>query len=192
MIVLAVDTGTRLSAYSVVNFEDCGVVESKKILNSQVLDLVRNGYYDEVVIEMFSSYGNKSGREVYESIVVIGQIMEACHLLEKKCTRICRKDVKRWICQSINANDGDIRRAIEDRFGSFKGILKADCWQSYALAVAYIDMVKEGKLDAYKVREVELEIQDLRREESPSKRTKRNKVQDKRSDQGAEPTIHND
>ncbi len=161
MILLAVDTGTEKSAYVIVDTVSYEILDAKKIPNEDMLVLVRYGYYDDCVVEMFSSYGGGSGREVFESVVMVGRVMEACVPRGFVGRRIRRLDVKKHICQTVNANDAAVIRALKDRFGD-KGTkdqhgyfwgMRSDCWQAFALAVAYIDNMKEGEPSADKERE---------------------------------------
>jgi hypothetical protein len=153
-ILLAIDTGTRDSAYAVVDTETYRIIESKKVPNAQLMTVVRKGYYDMCVVEMFSSYGNRSGTEVFDAIVMVGQVKEACATREVSCTLIKRKEVKMHICNSMSAKDADVIMALKDRFGE-KGTkdspgwffgMKSDGWQAYGLAVTFLDLyVKEGE-----------------------------------------------
>lgn len=159
MILLAIDTGTVKSAYVVVDTNTYKIEESGKIDNGKMLDMVRFGYYDACVIEMFSSYGMRVGKEVFESVVMVGMCMEASHTRAIESDRIPRNRVKQYVCQKGgNVKDADVIQALKDRFGC-KGTKKepgfffgttADIWQAFALATAWIDMKKDG-VDFYVV-----------------------------------------
>jgi hypothetical protein len=154
MLLLAIDTGTLQSAYVVVDTETYKIITSGKISNEEMLQLVRTGYYDVCVVEMFSSYGARVGKEVFESVVMIGRVLEACY--PQTAYRIPRRKVKEYICGRGSAvKDADVIQALKDRFGSkgtktkpgfFYGTT-ADMWQAFALATAYIDMRKDGVTD---------------------------------------------
>jgi hypothetical protein len=151
MKLLAVDTGTKQSAYVIVDSKTYEPIYMAKVPNDDLMQTVRHTYYEDAVVEMFSSYGGGSGREVFESIVMVGRILEATWQRNWEATRITRLEVKKHICQSVNANDAAIIRALKDRFGDKgtkdnKGFfwgMKADCWQAYALAVTHLDRLHE-------------------------------------------------
>lgn len=124
---------------------------------------------DEVLpaIEMVSSYGMPVGKEVFDTCVWIGRFIElfarAHHGYSKLYTAkpelIYRKNVKINLCGGhANAKDANVRQALIDRFAStpngkgtkndpdwFYGFF-ADVWQAYAVAVTYLDMIKENAL----------------------------------------------
>lgn len=151
MVLIAVDTGTRDSAYVVVETDTYEILEAKKVPNEDMLKLLRDGYYDDCVVEMFSSYGGGSGRDVFESIVMVGRVVESqWWRFERDGKVIPRIEVKKHVCGTVNANDASVIRALKDRFGDkgtkknpgwFYGV-KMDCWQAYALAVTHIDRMK--------------------------------------------------
>ena len=153
MLLLAIDTGTLYSAYVIVETSTYKIEESGKVPNEKMLDIVRNGYYDASVVEMFSSYGARVGKEVFESVVMIGRVMEASYPREPKMARIPRRIVKEHICgRGSGVKDADVIRCLKDRFGD-KGTkanpgffynIKNDEWQSCALATVYIDLMKAG------------------------------------------------
>jgi hypothetical protein len=83
---------------------------------------------------------------------MIGRVIEACVPRGYVGQLIRRIDVKKHILGTVNGDDAAVKRALEDRFGD-KGTkdnhgffwgMKADCWQAYALAVTYLDRLKEG------------------------------------------------
>ncbi len=113
-----------------------------------------------VAIEMVASYGMPVGREVFETCVWIGRLMEACikarhgyaHLYENP-ELVYRKNVKTHLCGHTNAKDANVRQALIDRFAKTargKGTKKepdwfygfrADMWQAYAVGVTYLDWI---------------------------------------------------
>lgn len=153
MILLAVDTGTTKSAYVFVDTQTYKIEESGKVVNEDMMEIIRNGYYDACVLEMFSSYGMRVGKEVFESVVMVGRGMEASYAHGFNADRIERNKVKQFVCQKGGSvKDADVIQVLKDRFGE-KGTKKnpgfffgvaADQWQAFALAVAWIDMKKEG------------------------------------------------
>ena len=153
MLLLAVDTGTAKSAYVYVDTETYKIEESGKVDNEKMMEIARYGYYDACAIEMFSSYGMRVGKEVFESVVMVGRIMEASRNRGIPADRIARSKVKQFVCQKGGScKDADVIQVLKDRFGS-KGTKKdpgfffgttADIWQAFALATAWVDIKKEG------------------------------------------------
>lgn len=151
MVLLAVDTGTRDSAYVAVDSDTYKIIEAKKVSNKKLMEIIRSEYYDECVVEMFSSYGGGSGKTVFESLVMVGRVLEAQWWRDYGEGHVIpRIEVKKHICGTVNSNDASVIRALKDRFGErgtaknkgwFYGVT-ADCWQAYALAVAYLDRQK--------------------------------------------------
>ena len=109
-----------------------------------------------IAIEMIASYGMPVGKEVFDTCVWIGRLLE--RFKNVRSTLIYRKDEKLTICNSPRANDATIRQALVDRFapgtpnkgkgskkwpGWFYGF-RADIWQAYAVGVTYHDMYIGG------------------------------------------------
>lgn len=112
--ILAIDPGTTESGFvlwdgSVLAF---GMMENQSIVNT-----MRNAQRwnpDIVAIEMVACYGMAVGKEVFETCLWIGRMIErspAPHHL------IYRRDVKIHLCGTAKAKDGNVRMALLDRFG---------------------------------------------------------------------------
>ena len=150
-MILAIDPGTTESAY-VICGEDYKPLYIGKVKNGEMLEIIENYDYDELVIEMIASYGMAVGREVFETCVWIGRFWEASTAQKK--SYIYRKDEKMNLCGSTRAKDTNIRVALIDRFAKHdlkngKGTkqnpdwfygFKKDIWAAYAVAVMYLDM----------------------------------------------------
>ena len=151
MIILAIDTGSTESAYVLCN-EKYEILDKGKVENNEMLSIVKNGGYDELVLEMVACYGMAVGKEVFDTCVWIGRYWEASTTTTR--AYIYRKDEKVNLCNSVRAKDANIRQALIDRFAKFdfkngKGTkkqqdwfygFKADIWAAYAVAVTYLDM----------------------------------------------------
>ena len=157
--IVGIDPGNIASAYCIVD-EDLRPVSKCKLDNELmycqlVEDLCRieqDGDEVHVAIEMIASYGMPVGKEVFDTCVWIGMLMERLKQFEPEF--VYRKDEKMAICHSSRANDATIRQALIDRFapgepnhgkgtkkepGWFYGF-RADMWAAYAVAVTYHDM----------------------------------------------------
>ena len=149
--ILAIDAGYQQSAYVLCN-EKYEILDKGKVDNNDMLTIVKNGGYDELVLEMVACYGMAVGKEVFDTCVWIGRFWEASTTTIR--AYIYRKDEKMNLCNSMRAKDSNIRQALIDRFAKFdlkngKGTknnqdwfygFKADIWAAYAVAVTYLDM----------------------------------------------------
>jgi hypothetical protein len=147
MTIVAIDPGDFETAYCVWDGEkilDFGKQENNKIKSS----LQRPGFKcDIVVIEMIASYGMPVGKEIFETCLFIGQLMQLCEQLHIPCKLVYRKEIKIHLCGSLKAKDSNIRQALIDRFGkpgtkNNKGVtygIAGDHWSALAIAVYYSD-----------------------------------------------------
>ena len=154
--VIAIDPGPTESALLVYNGASIGY---RGIFpnDSVVTEIVeRAGPRDHLAIEMVESFGMAVGRDVFETVFWIGRFCEA---FNGDFTRISRKDVKMHLCQSMRANDANIRAALLDKFpaagggktpqvgtkkckGPLFGI-KSHLWSALAVAVTWWDTRKD-------------------------------------------------
>ncbi len=146
MIVLAIDPGNTESAYVV--YRDGRPETFGKVTNEWLLDRVRCGHFDapHMAVEMIASYGMAVGREVFETCLYIGQLIEAWPHAH---TLVYRREVKLHLCGQARAKDANIRQALIDRYGGKdKAIGKkaspgplygvsADVWSALAIAVTW-------------------------------------------------------
>lgn len=157
--ILAIDPGNEESAYVLLD-RDLRPVEFGKQHNeimyaNMCVSLLKHVKDDDdlhVAIEMIASYGMPVGKEVFETCVWIGRLLERFRKFDTSF--VYRKDEKMTICHSMQANDATIRQALVDRFapntrnlgkgtkadpGWFYGF-RADIWAAYAVGVTYHDM----------------------------------------------------
>jgi hypothetical protein len=120
MNIFAIDPGTTVSGWCEINRSpDDGrirVIESGVMENDELIQLVdaKNRHACLLAVEMIASYGMPVGREVFETCVYIGRLIErwdATHRL------VYRKDVKLHLCGSSRAKDANIRQALLDKIG---------------------------------------------------------------------------
>ncbi len=146
-MILAIDPGNIESAY-VLAGDDLKPVQFGKVPNQEMLEIVKQGEYEELAIEMIASYGMAVGATVFDTCVWIGRFWQASPATLK--TKVFRKDVKMHLCGQTRAKDANIRQALIDRFGVvgvkkkpgwFYGF-KADIWAAYAVLVAYVETMR--------------------------------------------------
>ena len=160
MKVFSIDPGNVESAFTLVD-EDYRPLRFGKLNNEELrLYLSQAPFSGDVkpTIEMIGHYGTgmSAGKTVYDTCIWIGRFSE---ILKTNPELIGRKTVVAHICGSAKAKDSNVIQALIDRFapdtpnrgkgtkkepGWFYGF-SADVWQAYALAVAYMDMLKEGE-----------------------------------------------
>lgn len=162
-MILAIDPGNIQSAY-VLTYDDLRVNDKGKVENSELLEKIYaakeiHGDTLHVAIEMVACYGMAVGKEIFDTCVMIGRIVQVLDDLDIPYTYIFRKDEKITLCNSMKAKDANIRQALIDRFAqhdfkngkgtkanpdTFYGF-KADIWASMAVAVTYHDLYLKGE-----------------------------------------------
>lgn len=162
MYILSIDPGNEQTAYCLLD-KDLRPIEKDKVVNEELLkiihDLVHKHHIEHFAIEMVASYGLAVGKTVFETCFWIGRFYQKIHeYTSKEPTLIFRKDEKMSICGSMQAKDGNIRRALIDMFAQHdfkngKGTKKkpdwfygfrADMWQAYAVGYTYYDKYIKG------------------------------------------------
>jgi len=155
--ILAIDPGPTESAYALIDNGDRPLY-FEKLPNTELLAGLHINALgqaaDHIVIEMVASYGMAVGKDVFETCVWIGRLVEVIHVrVGREPQLVYRRDVKLHHCHSAKASDANVKQALVDRFASgvrnhgkgtkdapgfFYGF-KADVWQAYALAVYTAD-----------------------------------------------------
>lgn len=144
MIILGIDPGTTESGYVTYDTEAKNILSFGKIFNHQLMRIVRNNpdEADVMAIEIVTSYGQRVGKETFETCFLIGRCFEA---FQGDQYRIKRVDEKKYICGTGAAKDSGIRQELLDRFepdlepgkrpkGKLKGF-KADIYSALAVAI---------------------------------------------------------
>ena len=146
MMVLGIDPGPKQSAYLIWDTEEARV-QAHGILDNMTLRewLMGELSFPTVpVIEMVQSFGMPVGKEIFETVLFIGRMIE---IFRGNANLVYRKDIKTHYCMTTRATDANIRQALIDRFGppgtkkepgKLYGI-KKDEWSALALAVYYTD-----------------------------------------------------
>lgn len=159
MNILAIDPGDKESGWVLMDEDTLKPLEFGKDDNSYLIRLIRIWIAREAVIERVTCYGMPVGREVFETCEWIGRFTEALEGNGVEVHYMTRKDEKLNLCNSMQAKDSNIRRALIDRFAEHdlkngKGTkdnpdwfygFKADIWAAYAVGVTWCDMQREEK-----------------------------------------------
>ena len=119
--VLCIDPGTTHSG--VVLFDGLNITGIwKEYENNQLVsDLygLELRQSSQLVIEGVASYGMAVGATTFETVEWIGRFREAYSF--NYTTRIFRKDVKMFLCNSMRAKDSNIRQRVLDIFPATGG-----------------------------------------------------------------------
>ena len=151
MLLVAIDPGTSLSAYLVMETDDYSIIDKGKVANAELIAMVRTGYFDILAIEGFQSFGMPVGKEVFETAYYIGRLMQIAEDLGSKTRMVYRSDVKMHHCHTLMAKDANIRQVMLDRFGA-QGTKKSpgvtygiskDIWSALAIAAYVADTEKK-------------------------------------------------
>lgn len=148
--LIAIDPGPTESAYVRIGHAGDILAHGKRD-NETVRGMLRafSGIQSAcLAVEMIASYGMPVGREVFETCVWIGRLVEAWQLAH---TFVYRRDVKLHLCGSVRAKDGNVRQALLDRWGG-KALavgtkrapgqlygVSADVWAALGVAVTWWD-----------------------------------------------------
>lgn len=116
-MILAIDPGTEQSGYVIIGPEG-QVIEAGVVSNHEMKCIVYARSAHEtgwtMAVEMIASYGMSVGREVFETCVFIGMLLEAW---DHESVKVYRKDVKLHLCGTPRAKDANIRQALIDIYG---------------------------------------------------------------------------
>lgn len=144
MKILAIDPGTTESAYVVWDAMRGEIIDKGKVSNEDLYNKSTGLSMCCAVIafEMMASYGMPVGKEVFETVLFTGRLIERvnCNAIR---ALVYRQQVKLHHCHSPKANDATIRQALIDRLGApgtknkpgpTYGVTK-DVWSALAIAV---------------------------------------------------------
>jgi hypothetical protein len=157
MIILAIDPGTKQSAYVLYEWypttEDPfggDILEKGIERNEDLLNTIGTfNSIDRIAIEMIGHYGlgMAVGKEVFQTCVWIGRYWQHARthgLQESQIEMVMRREIKLFVCGDARAKDPNIRQALLDAFGP-AGTKKAPgktygvtthIWSALAVAVA--------------------------------------------------------
>lgn len=159
-ILLAIDPGDEYSAFVFMDMDTYEPLYFAKEKNKDALAhmieycLSNKNAVKVCAIEMLQSYGMSVGKTVLFTATWVGRFHERLSDYIEKIDYIYRKDEKLCICGQMRAKDSNIRQALIDRFAKFdfkngRGTknnpdwfygFKADIWQSYAIAISWIQL----------------------------------------------------
>ena len=158
MEILSIDVGTTETGFCLIDKETYRPIRFGKISNEDLLEIVKNENYDNLIYEEFQSYGMPIGISTITSITWNGRYIQSALDRGKKVDYIYRKEEKINLCGSMKAKDSNIRQALIDRFAQhdfkngkgkksnpdfFYGFSK-DGWSAFAVGITYLDKKKDN------------------------------------------------
>lgn len=158
-MIFAIDPGPKQSAFLKWDPEHEIITSFGIIENEKLMEMVRLiSPLEQIVCEMIQSFGMPVGKEIFQTVLLIGQIKEAALRAGHPLNLVYRKEIKIHFCNSNRATDANIRRVLIDRFGDLGtkknpgklyGI-KKDIWSALAVGIYFSDQEKDetylGKL----------------------------------------------
>lgn len=118
--LIAIDPGTTESAH--LEWNGNKVCNQNFGSNTDLINNIRYGFFKHAsacVIEMVACYGMPVGKETFQTVLWIGQFMEAWSTAYiTPCTLVYRQPVKIHHCGSARAKDGNVRQALIDKYGA--------------------------------------------------------------------------
>ena len=162
-VITGVDPGYEQSAW--VTFDGARILHHGTLPNAQLLNYFKTGGRgtpsepaDVVVFEQIHMGGMAVGMETFETVFMTGRFVQAIEDNGGRWDRLKRQAVKVHLCESVKANDANIRQALLDRFGGTSaalgkratpgplyGLVKHE-WSAFAVALTYretVDKLKE-------------------------------------------------
>lgn len=154
MTILAIDPGSSSSGFAAWN--GAKILESGMLPNSEMLMHVFLSNADVLAIEQMGNYGNRVGREVFDTCVWSGrfyqQWLSANLPGRSEPVMVARSSIKTHLVGKATANDSDVRVALIRRLGApgtkrnpgpTYGVA-SHAWQALALAVFTWDQIRCG------------------------------------------------
>ncbi len=153
MTIIGIDPGPAQSAYVFWNDVNSTLLHHGILGNNTLLSMLRE--YEHLrslapVIEMIQSFGMPVGKEIFETVLMVGRLIEIFDCKYGNYNLVYRKDIKIHFCGTARAKDGNIRQALIDRYGApgtkkkpgvLYGVSK-DVWSALACAIWYADKTK--------------------------------------------------
>ncbi len=149
--IFAIDPGPRQSAFVKWDSKNELITDYKIVENNELMHLVRKvSPVETIVCEMIQGFGMPVGKEIFETVLLVGQIKEASLRTGHGLNLVYRKEIKQHFCGTNRAKDANIRRVLIDRFGEpgtkknpgkLYGI-KKDEWSALAVGVYFADQNK--------------------------------------------------
>lgn len=154
--IIGVDAGDKETGFVIYNPESNSLCDKYIMENTMLLDHLELFDVDQYLLslEMVACYGMPVGRNIFETCLWIGRIVQHWVSMKGSFVLIYRKDYKLHFCNSMKAKDSNIRQALIDRFGDkgtqkdkgfFFGI-KGDMWSASAIALYTFDLVSGNLL----------------------------------------------
>lgn len=164
MRLLAIDPGPEESGWVNADIsEDPPFVFSKGIdENPRMMELIDLGLdrVDALAYEEIVSYGMPVSTSIFDTVFFSGRVVERFGL--SRSFGITRREVKLFLCNSMQAKDKHVRQALLDRYprsgggstpqvgikdaqGPLYGV-KGDIWAALGVALTFQDKLRRGEV----------------------------------------------
>jgi hypothetical protein len=145
-MLIGIDPGPK--EHGVVWYDGERATRAINMNTAEVCEVLLDHSFNKWVFacEMIECFGMPVGREVFETVLQIGQMQAACFHLRL----IPRRDIKMHLCGSARAKDANIRQALIDKIGPV-GTRKnpgpcygvsGHLWAALGVAVTAFDLVQ--------------------------------------------------
>lgn len=115
-MITGIDPGTEKSA--VLTLSNGYAQKPRIVPNADLLIEARQGVWvHPVAIEMIACYGMPVGKETFETVLLIGRLLEIFEAKAVPVRLVYRMAVKMHLCHSTRAKDGNVRQALIDKYG---------------------------------------------------------------------------
>lgn len=162
-MIMGIDAGSTESGWVLMDESDYTIKAFGKEPNDKVASMIEVAASVSplkfVALENVSGYGQRVGRETFDTCIWIGRFAGTTLLCDSYPLFMTRRCVKGRICGNQNKKDKDVRAALVARFAKHdmvngKGTKKNmdvfygvsnDVWSAIAVAVAMIDKTREDE-----------------------------------------------
>jgi len=151
MWITSIDPGTTESAILTWGIKEKRASGALIASNKAILNSIRKGLWTEnYVCEMIASYGMPVGKEVFETVLWIGQFKEAAESRGGTFELVTRQQVKLHHCMSNKAKDSNVSQALKDKYGQVGSKnkpgplygIKSHLWSALAVATYWSETHK--------------------------------------------------
>ena len=139
MRVLAIDPGTRESGF--VLWDGKTILDKGMRDNGALLEDIRAKVFIPYelfyAIEGFTYYGKPVGRDVFDTLIFVGRVIEAAYC---PVEIVYRRDIKLFLTGTVKSKDKDVRAALLARFGKeVTHGLAGHLWSAFSVAVYFME-----------------------------------------------------
>lgn len=146
MIILGIDTGSTKSAYCAMDSVTKKPIAFDKVGNMDLVNIVRNEYYDALGVEGFACYGARIGQETFDAAYMVGRVQQLAYDRGTDWYVVLRRHVKKCLlgkASGKDCNDKAVRQALIDRYGEWVDGMNNDERSAYAIAITLAEELEK-------------------------------------------------